>query len=152
MLILRQLPYFQQPEQKRSNCRRGTLPSDIRLALTLQILATAEFVHVSMSFKAGHSMTYTNSHKMVSVLDKELSFPKFPKSEEFVHGIARDFKTSIRQKCLLEECVGALDGICIKNSKPDRRSNPALFNLFTPGLLLSDDLPRLLPLFLHSLY
>ena len=120
-------PYFQQQLQRGSNYKRETLPTDIRLAITLRILEGAEFLDVSLSFAIGISTTYTIFHKMVWVLDKVLSFPKLPTTEEGLHGVARGFKTSRRHTSPLDGCVGALNGICIKIAKPDRGSNPAFF-------------------------
>ena len=67
------------------------------------------------------------------VLDKVLSFPKLPTTEEGLHGVARGFKTSRKHTSPLDGCVGALGGICIKIAKPDRGSNPAF--LLPEGIL-----------------
>ena len=64
---------------------------------------------------------------MVGVLDKVLSFPKFPSTEESLYGLVRGFKTSRKQTSPLDGCVGALDSICIKIANKDGGGNPAFF-------------------------
>lgn len=105
----------------------ATLPTDVRLAATLRILAGAEVLDVGLTYKIACGTVYDILHDTVEALDKVLQFQKIPRSTEGLSEVARGFKLSRSQVSPLDGCVGALDGICIKMRQPLRESFPASF-------------------------
>ena len=75
-------PYSENRLQRGSNYKRKAMPTDIRLALTLSILAGAEFLDVSINFAIGLSTIYTVFHNIVWMLDKVLLFQELQTTEE----------------------------------------------------------------------
>lgn len=80
-----------------------------------------------MVFGIGVATVYHVFHDVIKKLDRLLQFTNLQQSGEALHEIARKFKLSRSQPSLLDGCVGALDGICIKMAKPDKECNPAFF-------------------------
>ena len=126
-LTQRLRPALCKPVQCNTGHRRATIEEDVRLGLTLRILAGAEILDVCTVFKIGNSTAYAILHDTVDVMNKIPRFPKLPRSEDELHKIWRAFKTSRSQFSPLDGCVGALDGICMKLTKPRNDNIPASF-------------------------
>ena len=118
---------LEKPCQRATNYRRETIPADVRLGITLRILAGAEVLDVRQIFSVGNPTAYSILHDTVEVINKTMRFPMLPKEEDAVHKASRDFKVSRTNLNPLDGFVGALDGIYIKLKKPNNESIPASF-------------------------
>ena len=126
-LIQHLRPALCNPVQRKTVHWRATIEDDVRLGLTLRILAGAEILDVCTVFKIGNSTAYAILHDTVDVMNKILRFPKLPRSEDELQKISRAFRTSRSQSGPLDGCVGALDGICMKLKKPRNDNIPDSF-------------------------
>ena len=114
-------------EQLETAYRSATIPIDVRLAITLRVLAGAEVLDVAPAYCIVCGTVYNILHGTVRVFDTVLQFPRLPRPREELEKVARGFKPSRSQLNPLDGCVGALDGICIKMRQPPRDCNPASF-------------------------
>lgn len=124
-LILRTKPVRERKFRQSCRTRRETLPHDIRLGITLRILAGADFQDVAYVFKVGPSTVYGIFDETIHELNDHLSFPGIPSDEEGLRSLAVGFKSSRRTLSPLDGCVSSVDGICIRIAKAEKHFNPA---------------------------
>ena len=91
------------------------------------IPAGAEVLDISHNFGIGYFTAYYILHDTVEVMNSVFLFPKLPCSEAGMQKTAMDFKISRSQISPLDECVGALDGICRKLKNQRMRVYQLLF-------------------------
>lgn len=115
------------PYKASTDYRRSTVPSDIRLAITLRLLAGASYLDLMLAYQVGEETIRDIFQNTCDGLMARLRLKGFPKSQAGLRSIARQFQTSRKDVSPLSGCVGALDGICIKIKKPEPEENPAMF-------------------------
>lgn len=111
----------------RTEYRRETIPADIRLAITLRILAGASYCDLSLAYQVKESTVFHIFASTCNALNERLYLEGFPKTKLALQNIAEGFQTSRTDSSLLFGCVGALDGICVKIKKPAPGKLPAAF-------------------------
>ncbi|CDF34036.1 unnamed protein product [Chondrus crispus] len=107
--------------------RRTTVPADIRLSITLRIMAGADVWDLVAVFQVKLSTIYRVLESAISALNTVLKLPGLPKTLQDLHRFAMQFKTSLKSPNPLNECVGALGGLAIKIKKPREEGNPAVY-------------------------
>ena len=107
--------------------RRETVPGDIRLAITLRILAGASYCDLSLAYQVKESTVFDIFHSTCDALNDRLYLEGFPKTKLALQQIAKGFQTSRTEASPVFGCVGALDGICVKIKKPAPGELPASF-------------------------
>lgn len=106
---------------------RLAVDADMRLGLTLRLLAGAFYLDVQVSFKIGCSTVYDVFRSTCKALMTHLSLPGLPSTEEEFNKSELMFRQSRPFLNPLSGCVGALDGICVKIKKPKAWEKPASF-------------------------
>lgn len=101
---------------RRSN--RTTVMPDMRLKITLRLLAGADIWDLISAYHVRRSTVHRIFEETVSVLNVFLRLPGLPKSKEELYKSSIAFKTSRKTISPLDGCVGALDGIAVKITKP----------------------------------
>ena len=110
-----------------SEYRRGTIPSDIRLAVTLRLLAGGSYCDLVLAYQIQKSTIYSIVNSTCRALNERLRLKGFPETTAELQEIANKFQTSRNPISPLSGCVGALDRICVKVKKPSKKENPAQF-------------------------
>ena len=107
--------------------RRATVPADIRLAITLRVLAGASYCDLSLAYQVKESTVFDIFASTCDALNSRLYLEGFPKTKLALQHIAEGFQTSRTESSPVFGCVGALDGICVKIKKPAAGELPASF-------------------------
>lgn len=97
----------------------GCVDPDVRLAITLRLLAGASYLDIMMLFGLSVSSVYAVFHATNDSIMSRLSLPGLPLSDTNALDIlCGEFTASRSRVNPLSGCVGALDGIAIKIKKP----------------------------------
>lgn len=107
--------------------RRTTVPPDMRLAITLRILAGGDLWDLLAIYHVKASTIRRAFEDTINSLNKRLKLPGLPRSMEGLHRTALEFKMSRRSPSPFNGCVGALDGLAVKIKKPREENNPAVY-------------------------
>ena len=118
---------LQRPFKAGTDYRRCTVSPEIRLAITLRILAGGNYIDIMLAYGVQESTIRRIFHDTCHALSRRLRLKGFPTTIAGLQEIARRFQSSRKSTNPLPGCVGALDGICVKIMKPKRHENPALF-------------------------
>ena len=113
--------------------RRATVPADIRLAITLRILAGASYCDLSLAYQVKESTVFDIFASTCDALNSRLYLEGFPKTKLALQHIAEGFQTSRTESSPVFGCVGALDG-----ASKSRNQLPASFP--RPSILVRDSM------------
>ena len=117
----------EKPYKASTEYRRSTVPPEIRLAITLRLLAGASYLDLMLAYQVAEETIRDIFRDTCDSLMTRLRLKGFPKSQAGLRAIERGFQTSRKDVSPLSGCVGALDGICLKIKKPEAVENPAMF-------------------------
>ena len=98
--------------------KRPTIPPDVRLAVTLRMMAGASYLDLMGTYQMSKTSVYNVFHSTCTVLSERLQLPGLPSTVSGLRHSAKTFKMSRNPPSPLSGCVGALDGIAIKIKKP----------------------------------
>jgi len=118
---------LQRNEEMGKRSKRTVIPPDMRLGITLRLLAGASYLDLQTSYRVGASTVYKVFHSTCHVLVKALVLPGLPSTVENLRKSSLDFKLSRRPPSPLTGCVGALDGIAVKIKMPKKEEQPAAY-------------------------
>ena len=107
--------------------KRTTVMPDMRLGITLRLLAGADIWDLIASYHVRRSTIHRIFEETVSVLNVVLRLPGLPKTRAELYRSSIAFKTSRKALSPLDGCVGALDGLAVKITKPREEENPASY-------------------------
>jgi hypothetical protein len=97
----------------------GRIEPEIRLALTLRLLAGASYLDAMMLFGISRSFCYVVFHSTVNSILSRLDMSGLPFDDiSKLNTMSRDFTESRAHFNSLVGCVGAIDGIAVKIAKP----------------------------------
>ena len=105
----------------------GAIAADVRLAITLRMLAGASYLDCALSFSVEESTVTRVFYQTVRALNKVLKIRcKYDDIRE-LQKLSFDFSAS--RRCPLHGCVGAIDGIVIAIRRPrlDECNNPSSY-------------------------
>ena len=101
------------------------IPPEVRLAITLRLLAGASYIDMKGMFDVEKKTVYEIFTETLDALMNALRLPGLPKDKAGLRRKAFEFQTSRSRENPLCGCVGALDGIAIRIRKPS--SYPARY-------------------------
>ena len=104
--------------------RRMTVPADIRLAITLRIIAGADVWDLVAVFKVKLFTIYRVLEDALSAFNTVMKLPRLPKTLQDLHCSAMQVKTSRTSPNPLNGCVRTLDGLAVKMKKATRGGKP----------------------------
>ncbi|KAL7506494.1 hypothetical protein ACHAXN_009688 [Cyclotella atomus] len=109
----------------------GFVSGEVKLALTLRLLAGGSYMDLALLFDVGFSTAYEILHHVIKewILDDRLvkiNGIEFCEDEVCMGNVAREFAK--KSNFIINGCIGAIDGWIVKIKKPSR--NKDLFNLF----------------------
>lgn len=110
-------PYLERNERMGA-LRNGVVEPEVRVVIVLRMLAGASDLHLVMLWGVARSTMYQILHDTINVLLDNLPFDNIPTTKEDFIRLAHGFRTSRRYQNPLPNCMGALDGIAIRNTKP----------------------------------
>lgn len=101
--------------------RNGTVPVEFQVALTLRWLAGASMYEGMDGHVLARSTAYQVAHRVIRAVNACNALDcKWPYSDEQVVKAARAFKERSSHG-VIDKCVGALDGLFIRVTRPTRR-------------------------------
>lgn len=106
---------------------RPIVRPDVRLAVTLRLMAGAKRWDLMPAYWLGESTVLDIFHQTCDALMNRLSLPGLPRTLIGLRRLAENFKTSRYPPNPLTGCVGALDGIAIPIKKPQNDHHPAVY-------------------------
>ncbi len=118
------------------NSTGGFVSGEVKLALTLRLMAGGSYLDLALLFDVGFSTAYEIFHKVIKdwILDDRLvkiNGIDYCEDEERMSKVALDF--SIASKRVINGCIGAIDGWIVKIRMPSigrdlhHNSNPATY-------------------------
>ena len=78
-LLLKLQPHMTRQEQSETGYRRATIPTVVRLAIKLRVLARTEVLDVALAYSIAFDTVYNILHGTVRVLDTVLQCPRLPR-------------------------------------------------------------------------
>lgn len=116
----------------------GFVCGEVKLALTLRLLAGGSYLDLALLFEVGFSTAYEIFHKVIKdwILDDRLvkiNGIDYCEDDERMSKVALDFATA--SNGILNSCIGAIDGWIVKIRKPSITKD--LFNMSEPGTYFS---------------
>jgi hypothetical protein len=97
----------------------GRIEPEIRLALTLRLLAGASYLDAVMLFGISRTACYEVFHETVNSFLGRLDLPGLPFDDlSKLQTMSREFTVSRNHHNPVVGCVGAVDGIAVKIAKP----------------------------------
>ena len=105
----------------------SVLPPDVRLALTIKLLAGASYLDLKTRYCVGASTIYNVFRETCDALIDVLALPGLPSSVVDLKTSSLRFKTSRQPHNPLCGCVGALDGISVKIKTPASHERQATY-------------------------
>lgn len=127
-------------EEKQTNILRahehttgGFVSGEVKLALTLRLLAGGSYMDLALLFDVGFSTAYEIMHKVIKewILDDRLvkiNGVDYCEDEEHMAKVAGEFAK--RSNYVINGCIGAIDGWIVKIRKPS--STKDLYNASDP--------------------
>ena len=113
------LPDLQRDTAMALRSSGGRIEPEIRLALTLWILAGESYLDAMMLFGISRSSCYATFHGTIESILSRLELPGLPLSNRnCLDKLSQEFSAARGNSNPLVGCVGAVDGIAIKISKP----------------------------------
>jgi hypothetical protein len=113
------LPDLQRDVSMALRSSGGRIEPEIRLALTLRLLAGASYLDTVMLFAISPSSCYAVFHDTISSILSRLEMPGLPLDDiENLDKLSQGFSESRLHDNPLVGCVGAVDGIAVKIAKP----------------------------------
>lgn len=106
---------------------RPVVKPDVRLAVTIRLMAGAKRWDLMPAYWIGESTVLDVFHQTVDVLMSRLELPGLPRTVVGLRQSAERFKTSRYPPNPLSGCVGALDGIAVRIKKPRDDNHPAAY-------------------------
>jgi hypothetical protein len=104
----------------------GVLEPAVRLGVTLRVLAGASYIDIMPTFRIAKQTVFDLFWSIVQVINEFLQLPELPLgNENELRRLAIDFTSSRSPSSPLHGCVGALDGVLFKISKPADKYHPA---------------------------
>jgi len=111
----------------------GFISGEVKLALTLRLLAGGSYLDLSLLYEVGASHAYAIFHDVIKnwILDDRLvkiNGLDYVQDEERLQNVALEF--ALRSDGLFSGCIGAIDGWVVKIRKPtskDNVTNPGSF-------------------------
>lgn len=111
----------------------GFVSGEVKLALTLRLLAGGSYLDLSLLYEVGGSYAYSIFHDVIKnwILDDRLvkiNGVEYVEDEERLQKVALEFAR--RSDGLINGCIGAIDGWIVKIRKPtakDNVTNPGSF-------------------------
>lgn len=107
--------------------KRPTIKPDVRMGVTLRMLAGASYLDLMTSYQISASAVYEIFHDTCDVLMRKLWLPGLPNTVQGLRRMAEEFRISRSPPSPLPGCIGALDGIAIKIKKPEWCLGPACY-------------------------
>jgi hypothetical protein len=116
----------------------GFVSGEVKLALTLRLLAGGSYMDLSLLFDVGFSTAYEILHHVVKewILDDclvKINGIEFCEDEVRMGKVAREFAN--KSNFIINGCIGAIDGWIVKIKKPSHNND--LFNLSDPASYFS---------------
>ena len=112
-------PFLSRDEVQAARSSGGVVEPDVRLGITLRILAGGQYHDQLFSWKIGWSTAFSIFHETIAYVNKTLYMPGTPLRDEQALKAQSDlFVNSRSTSNPLHGCAGALDGIAIKICKP----------------------------------
>jgi hypothetical protein len=116
----------------------GFVSGEVKLALTLRLLAGGSYMDLALLFDVGFSTAYEILHYVIKewILDDRLvkiNGIEFCGDEERMGKVAREF--AMKSNFVINGCIGAIDGWIVKIKKPSRTKD--LFNCSDPASYFS---------------
>eukprot|EP00171_Calliarthron_tuberculosum_P003440 IDg3440t1 len=108
-----------------SRSGRPIVESDVRLGVTMRMLAGASYLDIISSYSLCVSTVYSVFADTVHVLQNCLTLPGLPETKFGLRSLSNRFKSM--RGSPLTGCVGALDGICMRIRKPNEEERPAAY-------------------------
>ncbi len=101
----------------------GFVSGEVKLALTLRLLAGGSYMDLALLFEVGFSTSYEIFHKVIKdwILDDRLvkiNGVDYCEDDNRLRKVARDFATASRN--VINGCIGAIDGWVVKIRRPRR--------------------------------
>ena len=101
----------------------GFVSGEVKLALTLRLLAGGSYMDLALLFEVGFSTSYEIFHKVIKdwILDDRLvkiNGVDYCEDNDLMSRVARGFATASRN--IINGCIGAIDGWVVKIRKPRR--------------------------------
>jgi hypothetical protein len=111
----------------------GFVSGEVKLALTLRLLAGGSYMDLALLFDVGFSTAYEILHTVIKewILDDRLvkiNGVDYCHDEEHMAKVAGEFAK--RSNCVINGCIGAIDGWIVKIRKPSRTKD--LYNASDP--------------------
>lgn len=116
---------IEKPFKASTKFRRSTVPSQIRFAITLRMLAGSSYLNIMLGYQIVEETI--REIDTYDVLMTRLHLKGFPETQKELSAIACGFQTSRKTLSPLSGYVGDLDGICIRIKKPELEENHATF-------------------------
>lgn len=98
----------------------GVISPEVRLAITIRILAGGDIGDLMLLFQVGASTCGSVFRETISAIvsNKDLKLPGLPATQTEILKSAHGFKHSRKRPSPLYGCIGAVDGIAMKICKP----------------------------------
>lgn len=127
-MILSLGPLLQRDALQGIRSSGGFVEPYIRLAVTIRMLAGASYLDVMLAFRIAKSTVYCLMHETIEAMCERWKLPGLPFGDErALRLLSIGFTRSRCPPSPLHGCVGALDGVLVKISKPPNSCNPAKF-------------------------
>jgi len=128
LLLSRLRPHLLRNEEMAQRSSGGVVQPEVRLAITLRMLAGGSYIDQMMCWGVGRSMTFRIFLDTIHAIMKEIEMPGLPLGNEVaLRDLADGFQTSRPRVNPLYGCVGALDGIAVGIKKPPDEYVPRNF-------------------------
>ena len=116
----------------------GFVSGEVKLALTLRLLAGGSYMDLALLFDVGFSTAYEIFHKVIKdwILDDRLvkiNGIDYCEDDERMSKVALDFANA--SKRVINGCIGAIDGWVVKIRKPSKKRD--LKNMSDPSTYFS---------------
>ena len=109
---------FIQRDVSMGSLRNGAVEPEVRVAIVLHILAGASDIDLMMLWQVARPTIYQVFHETSEAILKSLPFDDFPRTIPECSFLSHVFHVSRRRNNPLPGCIGALDGIAIRITKP----------------------------------
>jgi DDE superfamily endonuclease len=106
----------------------GYIEPSIRLAVTIRMLAGVSYLDVMLAFRIAKSTVYSVMQETTEAICERWALPGIPfERKGALRRLSIGFTQSRCPPSPLHGCVGALDGVLVKISKPPNSCRPAQF-------------------------
>jgi len=104
--------------EKMGALRNGAIEPEVRVAIVLRIMAGAADLDLMVLWQVARSTIYQIFHETSEAIANALPMESFPDCEIRCANLSMGFSSSRGNSNPLQGCIGALDGIAVRISKP----------------------------------